>query len=229
MGLDGNVWAGGLSSGLYKIAPDERITHYMPSSVDTTSLSGSFVQTLCALNEDSLLVATNKGIDIYLHKVGTFSRILTSQGRSDYNFFDCMVCHDKVYLINSMSLFGYDRLTKEIKEYVLADDPTTAFQCGYADKNGHLWLGTRRGELFSFENGEFQLYIKHKAINTIAGIEGDAEGNLWLSSGNNLFRVTPQKEVRQFNLDWWMGKNLMCVPAIPIKKGVSILVLPKNF
>lgn len=86
MGLDGNVWAGGLSSGLYKIAPDERITHYMPSSVDTTSLSGSFVQTLCALNEDSLLVATNKGIDIYLHKVGTFSRILTSQGRSDYNF-----------------------------------------------------------------------------------------------------------------------------------------------
>lgn len=141
-----------------------------------------------------------------------------------------MVCHDKVYLINSMSLFGYDRLTKEIKEYVLADDPTTAFQCGYADKNGHLWLGTRRGELFSFENGEFQLYIKHKAINTIAGIEGDAEGNLWLSSGNNLFRVTPQK--KSDSLIWtggWMGKNLMCVPAIPIKKGVSILVLPKNF
>lgn len=220
MGLDGNVWAGGLSSGLYKIAPDERITHYMPSSLDTTSLSGSFVQTLCALNEDSLLVATNKGIDIYLHKVGTFSRILTSQGRSDYNFFDCMVCHDKVYLINSMSLFGYDRLTKEIKEYVLADDPTTAFQCGYADKNGHLWLGTRRGELFSFENGEFQLYIKHKAINTIAGIEGDAEGNLWLSSGNNLFRVTPQKEVRQFNLDWGLdGKEFNVRSSYTDKEG----------
>lgn len=204
---EGNIWAGGLSSGLYKIASNDRITHYTHQPDDSTSLTGSFIQVLHTLNEDSMLIASNKGIEVLLCKQGKFSRLLYAGSKPDYNFYDIMCHKNKVYFVNMNSLVCFDRLTGKVEEFPWNGLPYALLQCGYVDKNGHVWIGTKKGELCSFENGKFQLYISHKDIKNISGIEGDAKGNLWLASGDNLFCVTPEKEVRPFNLDWGLNGN----------------------
>ncbi|WP_418698189.1 hybrid sensor histidine kinase/response regulator transcription factor [Bacteroides sp.] len=204
---EGNIWAGGLSSGLYKIAPNDRITHYLHQPGDSTSLNGSFIQTLHTLNEDSMLVASNRGIEVFLCKKGIFGRLLYDSNKSDYNFYDIMWHGDKVYFVNTNSLFCFERSSGKLEEFPMNDSPYIKLQCGYVDRNGHVWVGTKKGELYSFENGKFELYINHKDIKGLSGIEGDAKGNLWLASGDNLFCVTPGKEVRPFYLDWGLDGN----------------------
>lgn len=201
-----NIWAGGLSSGLYKITPNDHITHYTHSPNDTTSLAGSFIQVLHTLNKDSMLIASNKGIEVLLFKQNKFTRLISSS-KSDYNFYDIMCHKDKVYFVNMNSLFCLDRLSGKVKEYTLNNLPYAILQCGYVDKNGQVWIGTKKGELYLFENGKFKLYLEHKDIDNISGIKEDIKGNLWLASGNNLFCVTPDKEVRPFNLDWGLNGN----------------------
>jgi signal transduction histidine kinase/DNA-binding response OmpR family regulator/ligand-binding sensor domain-containing protein len=204
---EGNLWAGAMFFGLYKITRDVPVAHYMSQVNDTTTLSGNSIFALHSINRDSLMVASNKGIDIYCHRTRSFSNVLYC-GNQDFAFCDILSFKEKIYVINFNSIYCFDRVTKKTEEFSFTRYKEIYIQCGFITEEGKLLLGTSKGGLFLFERGELIPYITDTALNgNIAGIQGDREGNIWLAGGNNLFCITPLKTVKKFNLAWGLGKN----------------------
>lgn len=187
----GNLWAGSLASGLYCLAPDGRIRHYTSRAGDTASISSGNVLLLCPLNADTLFVATEKGIDIYRYATDSFGPVCKC-GKEEFAFYDAQIHGDKVWFINFCSVLCYDRRQRRIEEFQLPETDTRPYiQCGWVDGGGCLWLGTTKGDIWRFEEGRFSPAVQnHPQINGgIAGMRGDASGNLWLAAGNDLFRL----------------------------------------
>jgi ligand-binding sensor domain-containing protein/signal transduction histidine kinase len=204
---DNNIWAGAMSNGLYKITANDKITHYLNHIDDENSLSGNTILGLHSINKDSLLIASNKGIDIYHHSTNTFSNIQRC-GNQDFAFSNISAFGNKIYIVNFNSLYCLNRATRQVKEYNFTESKLY-IQSAYINKEGQLWLGTTKGDLFLFDNGKLIPFLENKTLITsgITGIQGDKNNNLWLASGNNLLCVTPSKEIRRYDLSWGLGKN----------------------
>lgn len=205
----GNLWAGSLASGLYCLAPDGRIRHYTSRAGDTASISSGNVLLLCPLNADTLFVATEKGIDIYRYATDSFGPVCKC-GKEEFAFYDAQIHGDKVWFINFCSVLCYDRRQRRIEEFQLPETDTRPYiQCGWVDGGGCLWLGTTKGDIWRFEEGRFSPAVQnHPQINGgIAGMRGDASGNLWLAAGNDLFRLDTARRLRRFSLAKGMGIN----------------------
>ena len=202
----GNIWAGSSSAGLYKIDKTYKINRYIHQNNDTTSLAGRSVHAIYAINQDSLMIATNKGLSIYHYSTNSFTNILTAKVQ-DYAFTNLLPYKNRIYGVHFNSVFCFDRDTKQIKEYNLLKY-NVFLEAGYIDKNGKLWLGSSKGELYLFENGKLTLYLKNKErIERISNILGDSLGNLWITSCNSFYCITPTKEVKHINLSWGLGDN----------------------
>lgn len=205
----GNLWAGSLASGLYCLAPDGHIRHYTSRAGDTASISSGNVLPLCPLNADTLFVATEKGIDIYRYATDSFGPVCKC-GKEEFAFYDAQIHGDKVWFINFCSVLCYDRRQRRIEEFQLPETDTRPYiQCGWVDGGGCLWLGTTKGDIWRFEEGRFSPAVQnHPQINGgIAGMRGDASGNLWLAAGNDLFRLDTARRLRRFSLAKGMGIN----------------------
>lgn len=202
---EGNIWGGSRSNGLYRISKNGAVTHFMSRPDNEGSLSDNSILALRSINEDSLVVASNGGIDIYLHKTNTFSNIKRA-GIQEFAFCDILTHRNKVYLVNFNSVYCFDRSTGSVEEYSFIEN-NVYFYSAYMDKEGRCWLGTSRGEIFTLEGGKLVPYISDRKLidSGVAGIEGDSEGNIWITSGNSLLRVTPDKKIRKFNISWGLG------------------------
>lgn len=199
----GNLWAGSLASGLYCLAPDGRIRHYTSRAGDTASISSGNVLLLCPLNADTLFVATEKGIDIYRYATDSFGPVCKC-GKEEFAFYDAQIHGDKVWFINF--LFGAllrPSAKGRSRSFSFPETDTRPYiQCGWVDGGGCLWLGTTKGDIWRFEEGRFSPAVQnHPQINGgIAGMRGDASGNLWLAAGNDLFRLDTARRLRRFSL-----------------------------
>lgn len=204
----GNIWAGSLSNGLYKIENTQHITHYFSASNLSSSISGNTIYGLYPLNQDSLIIATNKGIDVYLQHSNSFSNIITTQN-DHYAFYNIHAYQNYIYAVNLTSIITYDRSSKKTSEYKLNDRyPNILVQSSYATNNGSLLLGTNRGNILHFEDNTIKSYLTDDQIQSgISGIQADKNGNIWIASGNDIFCINPKKELRKINLRWGLGKN----------------------
>lgn len=205
---DENIWAGSLSNGLYKISPSEKITQYINQPNNNSSITGSRVYAVKSLNKDSLFVATNKGVDIYLHKENKFSNIVAPIW-ADYAFHNIYSHKNYVYIVDLFSFFIFDRRNGKVKEFNYPEYQINLFQSSYMDKKGVLWIGTAKGELLRFANDTLQTFIsdKNKIPNGIVNIQGDNNQNLWLASGNEIIQITPDNKIRKINMAWALGEN----------------------
>lgn len=203
----GNIWAGSASDGLYRIEPNLRVTRYVNNPNDSTSLPGRSVHVLHEMNQDSLLIATNKGLSIYHYNRNSFSNIHISKGQ-DYAFSNILPYRDKIYAIHFKTIFCFNRTTKELIQYNLLPYNDIFVQSAYIDKEGRLWIGTSKGELYYLEEGKPVLYIDNKNYTeSLNNIQGDSLGNLWITAGNSLICVTPRRDVRVMKLSWGLGNN----------------------
>lgn len=203
----GNIWAGSASDGLYKIDRNLQVTRHVNRPNDSTSMSGKSVHALYSINEDSLLVATNKGIDIYHYERNAFENIIASKNQ-DYAFTNILPYRDKIYAVHFKAIFCIDRTTKEITEYNMLSYKNLFIQSAYIDKTGRLWLGSSKGELYYLEDGKPIQFIDNKEhTESLNNIRGDSLGNLWITAGNTLLFVPPSKDVRVINLAWGLGNN----------------------
>lgn len=203
-----NIWAGSLSNGLYKIEADGRIQHYIHQPDDVRSLSGSKVFALHALGRDSLLVASNKGLDVYLYDKNGFSNLISAT-QEDYAFTQIHEHGDDIYASDLYTIFRFNRKSGQVTPFIYPQYRDNHFQCSYADGAGRLWLGTAKGELLLFERDSLRTYLSEEKLgaNSIADIQGDSRQQLWLASGNKLIRISPEKKIQMFNLAWGMGDN----------------------
>ena len=94
------------------------------------------------------------------------------------------------------------------------------FSCLYQDAQGDLWAGTEMGGVTRYHQGRFSTYTKeHGLTDTIVrGLRGDAQGHLWVLSGNKVLEWNPsagrfsEREMPQFfagaDKVAWTGENI---------------------
>ncbi len=205
MDEDGNIWSGSRSNGLYRISKNGAITRFFSHSGQEGTLSGNDIPALHSINRDSLIVGTSQGIDIYLRKTNTFVNLA---GRDSRRFLFCNILphNNKIWLVSYRSVWCFDRADGTIKEYPFVDQ-NAGLLSAYINEDGKLWLGTTQGDIFLFEDGNITPYITDKVLigSSVAGIQGDADGNLWVAAGNNLLRVAQDKNIRKFDMSWGLG------------------------
>src|SRR5690606_11970872 len=209
LGLDrsGDIWAGSLSNGLYRITPRFEIKHYTNNPNNLNSISGSSIDAIYVVNKDSVAVASNKGIDFYLHTQNSFINILKSSD-IDFTFCNILAYADDIYFINFNAIVRYNRTNKQTETYSLETQPNIYIQAAYCNPKGELLLGTTRGEIYLFKDRRIEPYITKNIIrNSITGIQDDINGNLWVTAGNNIYRISPNKEILKTNLAWGLGNS----------------------
>ena len=82
----------------------------------------------------------------------------------------------------------------------------------YEDNSGNFWIGTEGGGLNKFDrkNGQFIHFKVEDGLpdNSVSGILGDNEGNLWLSTGNGLSKFNPKtKTFRNYTTEDGLQAN----------------------
>ncbi|MBX2953180.1 MAG: response regulator [Leadbetterella sp.] len=205
----GNIWAGSLSDGIFTIDKNGAIQHITSDKSSDLPLSGNEIYVLKTLNRDSLLIGTNKGVDLFSFASKTITPLIPKSNMS-YSFINIHTDPDHIYIVDLGSILVFNKHTKRHETYNLAKEyPNTRIQSSYLTNKGSLLLGTNKGELFLFENKKINPFLTGiKYIKSgISGIRMDINGNIWLSSGNNLFCLNPSHEVKKINLEWGMGKN----------------------
>lgn len=102
---------------------------------------------------------------------------------------------------NSKGIYCIDKKTMKIKTHYTSHSksavklPSDRIKYIYIDKQGHLWIAT-------FENGFYSLDLRSKKLQRydetqgltnyqVASIVEDERGNLWMATGNGLFRYHP--------------------------------------
>lgn len=209
LGFDGqgNIWAGTASAGLYRLDKQNRSAQYTERPNDSTSISGMTIYSILPINNDSLLVATNNGVDIYLYRRGTFTRMLPPKNKGQV-FNNLLAYENKIYGTGQHAIFCLDRTSGSVTEYSLSDHNNITVQTSYIDRTGRLWLGTSGGEIYYFENGKPVPFVTgRRDIENISNIQGDDAGNLWVTTGNNLLCITPSGTVKTVDLSWSLGNN----------------------
>ncbi len=203
----GDIWAGSLSNGLYRITPNYQIRHYVNNPNDSNSLSGSSIDAIFVINADSVAIASNKGIDFYLNASNSFTNLLKTDN-TDFTFCQILSHEDNIYFINFNSIITYNRTTKKTGVYGPKSQPNIYIQSAYCNNKGELLLGTTQGDIYLFKDERIESYItKSRIRNSIAGIQDDSNGNLWVTAGNSIYRISPNKEILKTNLAWGLGNS----------------------
>src|SRR5690606_20200977 len=110
--------------------------------------------------------------------------------------------------INFNAIVRYNRTNKQTETYSLETQPNIYIQAAYCNPKGELLLGTTRGEIYLFKDRRIEPYITKNIIrNSITGIQDDINGNLWVTAGNNIYRISPNKEILKTNLAWGLGNS----------------------
>lgn len=203
-----NLWAGAMQAGLYKIDNKRKISHYVHYPNNLNALSGSAIYCIYVFNKDSLLIASEKGIDIYQPDKDTFSNILKCK-QDDYAFSNIKTYKNKLYLFDFSGFYCYDRTNKKVSEYDLRKF-AHYIQCGHVSKNGQIWLGTSKGEVFIYKDSDSLIPIVDKKAmieSSISNMQEDSDGNLWFTAGNEIYCILPDKEIKKINLSWGLGNN----------------------
>jgi PAS domain S-box-containing protein len=96
----------------------------------------------------------------------------------------------------------------------------------YEDKEHIIWVGTNSGGLNRFDpaTGKFTHYNKRKngfPNDTIYGILGDGEGNLWLTTNNGMCKFNPRNlVVRNYDVTDGLQSNEFNFSAYKSSKGM---------
>ncbi|MBN9300176.1 sensor histidine kinase, partial [Dysgonomonas mossii] len=205
----GSIWAGALSNGLYKIDKNGHISHYLSNPNEPNSISGNTIYGLRLLNQDSLIIATNKGVDIYSFLDKSFSNIISTQD-VDFAFYNIHIYGNYVYIIDAGFIVIFNRKDKKVTKHNLNDIfPDIRILSSIVTSKGNLLLGTNKGQIIQYKDNSAEPYLmdNEQMNGSIVGLQIDRNGNIWAASGNYLFCIKPNKDVKKINLNWGMGKN----------------------
>ncbi|WP_045737324.1 ATP-binding protein [Xanthomonas sp. MUS 060] len=199
---DGNIWFGIGHSGLYRLQPDGRLTHFMPKPGDEHSLPSINVTKLATAPDGVLWVGTHDGVARW-------------NGHGFERFPLSGVDHDVLELtpepggILWVGNFDGVRLLRAdgtaIAPYWRNLPNNSVIAMLIHDRNGNRWFDTMDGLGLENETGiihNVPLYSNsaHRVVkpNFLLGFE-DREGDLWFATVNNGLWYLPSRW-RQFSV-----------------------------
>ncbi|MGH7601123.1 MAG: sensor histidine kinase, partial [bacterium] len=227
---NGEVWAGTFGSGLNKFNRTSRtFTRFRKDSSDAGSLSQDFVTAIYEDRAGDLWIGTLGGLNKLDRGQNRFIRYLsnTKNPRAlNHNGITCILEDRSGRLWIGTYGGGLNLLQRNTGEFThytndranphsLSDDIVC---CIFEDETGVLWIGTNGGlnklvlsaaEGFNPAMGQFQHYLEQDGLpnNTVLGILGDGDGNLWISTHNGLCKFNDNLSAGQKFLNFDAGKD----------------------
>ncbi len=199
------IWIGS-HQGLFRYNIDtEQIKHYTHRDSDINSISQNMITDIVIADDNSVLVATLKGINYYNSMTDNFERINRNQPLLQSSFIDDnnLNCNFVNCLLNDGDIIwagtetgGINKLSKRtlfIKNYYhlnelpgsLSMNPVNAI---FEDKTGSLWVGTVEGglnkktpssEYFTHYTTSYPASLTH---NSVSCFTTDNNDRLWIGT-----------------------------------------------
>ncbi len=186
-----NLWIGTYKGGLvyYDIKKDQ-FTNYLNNPNEPSSLTNDNVYCLTFGPDSSLWIGTHNGVDkldLHTYQFSHYSSNLDSS----LSYFPDMV--HKLYFDSKgdlwmgsaiQGLFKFNK-AKQSFEYFNPIFGTKGVYTIYEDIKGNLWAAGNSGLYYiNFETDSIVNYTEQDGLptNTIFAIDGDKEGNLWMST-----------------------------------------------
>jgi signal transduction histidine kinase/ligand-binding sensor domain-containing protein/AraC-like DNA-binding protein len=200
---DDDIWIA-TENALFRYNTASRLLkHYTHSDSDHRSITQNMVTDLALTDDNRLVVATLRGINIYVPSSDDFERISHDIDPNTLNndFINCILTDNNGLWIGTEA-GGINRMTKRalsIKNYTNqpADKNSispNAVNSIYEDRKGNLWVGTVEGGLNMKEkNGDrFNHYTTERGFlthNSVSCLEEDGDGNLWAGTWGGAINV----------------------------------------
>ncbi len=168
-------------------------TIYRHDPLDTTTISGNYIGSLCEDKDGLIWVATGDGgLDRFDVKKGIFEHFRAAFiASSSSNAISVRrIYRDKlgnIWFATSQGLARFNKLEKQFKFFLIetAGAESQAISAIFEDNEGIFWIGAR-GRLFTFDRNknrflEFTIKVSRE-INFISAIYEDSFGLLWLGT-----------------------------------------------
>ncbi len=186
-----NLWIGTYKGGLvYYNVKTRRFKEYLHDPNNENSITNNIVYTLAFDPDSNLWIGTREGVDCFSPKKGKFLHFERNLDASLGDFPD--VVHklffdsrEDLWLGSAVQgLFKYNN-EKHTFEYYDSAFGTTGVYTIYEDRRGNLWTAGNSG-LFFIDQIKDSIVNYTEAdglpINTIFSINGDKQGNIWMST-----------------------------------------------
>ncbi len=218
----GNIWLGTLDGGVYELIKSEKkesnpkFVHYEFDPNDPTSLSNNSIRVIFKDKGGNLWFGTDNGLNKLISGTdempsATFVRYLNNpqDPASISNNQVWCIYQDKQETIWIGTSEGLNKLIPPNNKHSHAtfihfthDSRNPSSISGnqvismFEDNLGNFWIGTEGGGLNKFDrkNGQFIHFKVEDGLpdNSVSGILGDNEGNLWVSTSNGLSKFNPK-------------------------------------
>ena len=213
----GYLWVGTVFNGLNRLDPKTgKFLHYTHDPEDTNSLSQNHVTTLLVDKLNRIWVGTfDNGLNLLDRSTGTFTHYwFTSSdyfGITDNHITALYQDRDGLLWVGTwkgISILNLQTgLFSQYHHNPLHDDSLSneVVLSFYEDDLGQMWIGTNGGGLnrFDRETHSFQAYTEEHGLpdNTVYGILGGPDGELWLSTRRGVASFDPLTEtVRRYDV-----------------------------
>lgn len=190
---DHSVWLGAGGRGVYRIDAKQRVTLY--STQSHPRISTDYPRGIVEGRNGEIWIATEFGVNVIRHgSVELISAANNLPSRAVRTLFldreGCMwIGTDGGPAVSCNGVLTQNRATRE-----LAGEETWSI---VEDNGGTMWFGTRRNGLYAFTDTGSRHFSVANGLpsNDICGLTVDRDGNLWVSSLDQIFSIPSARAV----------------------------------
>jgi len=212
---DGSLWVGSKQNGLTRIKNGEA-TIYSAARDNKSTLIDDHINALCTDRVGNLWIATNGGLQLFNHKMGTFSTYTRQNGKLPTNGITALFCtkDNKLLVGTGEGLIILNIATTETTHLTGNTTNLKKFTNNYItqvfeDSRGLIWVGTREGANILNPETDDLSYITEKqglSNNNICGITEDKRHNIWLTTTDGITRAVIQRNPNDNSIGYGLYK-----------------------
>ncbi len=199
--LQGNIWVATDGKGLYKITPTETIKYHTGSG-----LSSDVVNHIQIGTNGNIYISTINGVDLIkqneIQKIGVFDGLDVNQLKIDN--------YGTLWAATEEGIVRWNAISNIFELFSERNGlPAKQVSCLVFDKEGSLWVSTKKAGLIRFRMG------KISTISTLDGLTSDKinivgkkDGTLYIGTDNGEINLLQDGEITQLKCNSLEGRGI---------------------